>query len=359
MLVDSAIVYVRSGRGGNGSAHFRRDKFIPKGGPDGGDGGDGGDVVFIADPHADTLLSFVHQPHRRAKDGENGSGADCFGRRGADCEVPVPMGTLVFDESDGELVADLARPGMRVVVAKGGRGGLGNLNFRSSTNQAPRECTPGEPAVERTLRLELKLIADIGIVGKPNAGKSTLLRAISRATPKVADYPFTTLVPQVGVAELSDDRRLVMADIPGLIEGAAQGAGLGHEFLKHIERTRALLHLLDIEPIDGSDPIENHRTVRPELAEYSPELAAKPELVVLNKVDLLPASDRPRRIAEVARGLGLSAPPPAISAAAREGVQEGLERCWALAKGRRIKVWGAGTGADADVDPHVDPHVGA
>lgn len=339
MLIDSAIIHVRSGQGGNGSSHFRRAKYIPKGGPDGGDGGKGGDVVLIADPHMDTLLSFAHQPHRRATPGEHGGGADCFGRAGEDCVANVPLGTLVFDDASGELLADLSTPGERLVVAKGGRGGLGNLNFKSATNQAPRESTQGEPAVERTLRLELKLIADVGIIGKPNAGKSTLLRAVSRATPKVADYPFTTLVPQVGVAELSDDRRLVMADIPGLIEGAAGGAGLGHDFLRHIERTRALLHLLDILPVDGSDPVENHRAIRAELAEYSPELMEKPELVVLNKLDLVPEEDRAARITEIQIALGLAEPPLGISAAAREGVVAVLERCWAMAKDRPVRVW--------------------
>jgi GTP-binding protein len=344
MLVDSALVYVRSGRGGNGSSHFRRAKYIPKGGPDGGDGGDGGDVVFIADPHSDTLLSFVHEPHRRAQDGEGGSGSDCFGRRGADCVVRVPIGTLIFDHTSGELVADLSSPESRIVVAKGGRGGLGNLRFKSSTNQAPREFTPGESAIERTLRLELKLIADIGIVGKPNAGKSTLLRAISRATPKVADYPFTTLVPQVGVADLGEERRLVFADIPGLIEGAAQGAGLGHDFLRHIERTRALVHLLDIEPIDGSDPVANYRAIREELAEYSQELAEKPELVVLNKADLLPAAARKGRAEEIRSALRLDGTPLLVSAAARQGMEPMLEACWVLTRSRQLRTWSTGEG---------------
>ncbi|HMN97182.1 MAG TPA: GTPase ObgE [Phycisphaerales bacterium] len=352
MLVDEAIVHVRSGRGGDGVAHFRREKFIPKGGPDGGDGGDGGDVVLVADAHLDTLLSFVHQPHRRASDGEPGSGSDCHGRKGADCVVPVPLGTLIFDEADGALIADLSDPGVRLVVARGGRGGLGNLHFKSSTNQAPRECTAGGPAIERTLRLELKLIADIGIVGLPNAGKSTLLRATSRATPKVAAYPFTTLTPQVGVAELVGDRRLVLADIPGLIEGAAAGAGLGHDFLRHIERTRALLHLVDVAPLDGSDPAENYRTVRGELAGYSAELSTKPELVVLNKIDLVPDEERSERIAAIAKAIGLAGEPCVISGAARENIAAMLERCWTIAEKRTHRRWG-------EADPGAGERTGA
>ncbi len=339
MLVDETVVYVRSGRGGNGSPHLRRAKYIPKGGPDGGDGGDGGDVVFVADPHTDTLIGLAHQPHRRARDGENGTGSDCYGRAGSDEMVQVPTGTLVYDAESGELIADMDEDGRSVVVAKGGKGGLGNLHFKSSTNQTPREWTPGGEAIERTLRLELKLIADIGIVGLPNAGKSTLLRAITRATPKVADYPFTTLTPQVGVADLTDDRRLIMADIPGLIEGAAEGAGLGHDFLKHIERTRAILHLIDLAPLDGSSPADNYRTIRAELAEYSVELAEKPELIVFNKLDLLPLDERDALIEELAGAIAMTEPHCAISAGARENIPALLERCWVLAAKRPRKTW--------------------
>lgn len=345
MLVDSAIVFVRSGRGGDGSPSFRREKYIPKGGPDGGDGGDGGDVILVADAHQDTLLSFVHQPHRRATAGENGTRKQCSGSRGLDCIVQVPLGTLVYDEANGELIADMSTAGERLLVAKGGKGGLGNVHFKSSTHQSPREFTTGGEPVERRLRLELKLIADIGIIGLPNAGKSTLLRAVSAATPKVADYPFTTLTPQVGVADLDSDRRLVMADIPGLIAGAAQGAGLGHDFLRHIERTRALLHLVDVAPIDGSDPIENYRTIRAELAEYSPELAAKQELVVFNKLDLVPAAERAARVRELAAAIGVEGAPVATSGAAREGLAPMLERCWKLAEKRAITTWGVGAAA--------------
>ncbi|MCA9286129.1 MAG: GTPase ObgE [Phycisphaerales bacterium] len=333
MLVDHAVIFVRSGRGGDGSPSLRREKFVPKGGPDGGDGGDGGSVILEGDPHLDTLIGLAHLPHRRAEHGENGSGSRCYGRDGADCVVKVPLGTLVFDDESGELVADISRPGQRVVAAAGGRGGLGNLHFKSATHQTPREFTPGGAAVERTLRLELKLIADIGLVGKPNAGKSTLLRAISRATPKVADYPFTTLSPQVGVAELSDDRRLIVADIPGLIEGAAEGAGLGHDFLKHIERTRAIVHLLDIAPLDESDPVANYRAIRQELFEYSAELAEKPELIVLNKIDLVPAEDREKRVERLAGALGFpkGERPLVVSGGARENMPGLLEACWTLA----------------------------
>jgi len=338
MLVDEATIFVRSGRGGDGSPSLRREKFIPKGGPDGGDGGDGGDVIVVADPHMDTLLSLVHQPHRRATGGEGGMGKGCHGHRGQDCIVPVPLGTLIYDDETGELVADISEPDQRLIVAKGGRGGLGNIHFKSATHQTPREFTPGGPAIERRLRLELKLIADVGIIGKPNAGKSTLLRAVSRATPKVADYPFTTLTPQVGVAELPGDRRLILADIPGLIEGAADGAGLGHDFLRHIERTRVLVHLVDLAPIDESDPAETYRMIREQLEQYSEELAGKPELVILNKSDLLDPDERAERVAAFCAATGVD-DPPLISGATGDGVREALEQCWTLAEKRTVRKW--------------------
>lgn len=341
MLVDTVTIYVRSGRGGDGSPSLRREKFIPKGGPDGGDGGDGGDVILEGDPHLDTLVGLQHRPHLRAQHGENGSGASCHGRDGADVVAKVPLGTLVHDAETGELVADISTPGQRVIVARGGRGGLGNLHFKSATHQTPREFTHGGDPVERTLHLELKLIADIGVVGKPNAGKSTLLRAISRATPKVAAYPFTTLSPEIGVADLDQDRRLIFADIPGLIEGAADGAGLGHDFLRHIERTRALIHLLDVAPIDGSDPVANYQAIRRELLEYSRELAEKPELIVLNKIDLVPVEDREERLETIAGALGFERGerPVVISAAARQYIPEFLEACWTLAGKGVIRTW--------------------
>ena len=331
MLVDRARIFVRSGKGGNGCMSFRREKYIPKGGPNGGDGGDGGDVILVGDQSIDTLLSLTHRPHYRASHGIQGKGSQMFGANGDDCIVRVPLGTLVTDEESGELLADISEHDQQLVVAKGGKGGFGNEHFKSATNQAPRETTDGESVEEHTLRLELKLIADIGLVGLPNAGKSTLLSAISAARPKVADYPFTTLQPHLGIAELDVNRRLVVADIPGLIEGAADGAGLGHRFLKHIERTGALLHLVDVAPIDGSDPVMNYNTIRGELLQYSKELASKKELIVLNKIDLLPLDERDDVIGSIAEALNLD-PVITCSSATREGIALVLEHCWILTK---------------------------
>ncbi len=310
---------------------FRREKYIPKGGPDGGDGGDGGDVILVGDKSIDTLLSLTHKPHFRAEHGVQGKGSQMHGANGEDKIVKVPLGTLVTDEESGELLADISVQGQELVVAKGGKGGWGNEHFKSATNQAPRETTNGEPIEEHILRLELKLIADIGLVGMPNAGKSTLLSAISAARPKVADYPFTTLQPHLGIAELDVNRRLIVADIPGLIEGAADGAGLGHRFLKHIERTGALLHLVDVMPVDGSDPVSNYKSIREELERYSKELASKDEIVVLNKVDLLSTDERDSLLEAIATELQLD-PVITCSGATHEGVREVLEHCWTLAK---------------------------
>ncbi len=334
MLIDQATIFVRGGRGGDGALSFRREKYIPKGGPDGGDGGDGGDVILIGDSHTATLLALARNPHLRAKHGEHGMGKSMHGADGDDFEAKVPLGTLVFDNETGERLADISDHAQRVVVAQGGRGGLGNEHFKSATNQTPRETTPGEPGEEKTLRLELKLIADVGLIGMPNAGKSTLLRAISRATPKVADYPFTTLSPHLGIAELSAERRLIFADIPGLIEGAAKGAGLGHDFLRHIERTSVLVHVLDIAPVDGTDPAANYETIRKELFDYSPELAEKKEIIALNKVDLLPEDEREERIRTVTNRLALpdNEQPITTSGATSEGIRDLLEACWVAAK---------------------------
>jgi len=327
MLVDSAVIFVRSGKGGDGCVSFRREKYIPKGGPDGGDGGDGGSVIFRASPNVDTLLDFAGRHHWRAGDGHDGRGKQQFGKNGEDLIIEVPPGTQVFDEEAGEMIGDLDSLGEEFVVAEGGKGGLGNEHFKSATNQVPRESTPGEPAVERTIRLELKLIADIGLVGKPNAGKSTFLSAVSAARPRVADYPFTTLTPNLGIAELAGHRRLVIADIPGLIEGAAEGHGLGTDFLRHIERTRLLLHLLEIEPTDGSDPVGNYRAIRGELERYAHGLTDKPEIVVLSKMDLLGSADDQLAAAElIERELELPVVP--VSSSAGLGLTDLLELCW-------------------------------
>ena len=335
MLVDEAIIHVRSGKGGNGVVHFRREKSIMKGGPDGGDGGRGGHVILVGDAHLDTLVEFQHRPHHFAKNGENGAKKKCHGCDAPDLVVRVPLGSVVHDAETDEFVADIVEDGQRVIVAEGGRGGWGNDRFKTATHQSPTECTPGGDAVERSLRIELKLIADIGFVGLPNAGKSTLLGSTSRAHAKVGDYPFTTRRPQLGIAELPGDRRMVLADIPGLIEGASEGAGLGHDFLRHIERTKAIVHLVDLAPLDGTKPAENYRTIRAELHAFSPALAEKPELVVFSKVDLVPDDERAKRVKRLATeiGLGKDEPPVVISAATGEGIRELLERAYAMVKG--------------------------
>lgn len=324
MFVDEAIIHVKAGDGGSGCVSFRREKYVPKGGPDGGDGGDGASIIFIADENKNTLLDFAGKHHWTAQKGQNGMGKKMYGRGGDDLVVLVPVGTLIFDTDHGILLSDLDKPGKKAVVARGGKGGRGNFHFRTPSNQAPRYAEPGTLGQERNLKLELKLIADVGLVGMPNAGKSTLLRACSAARPKVADYPFTTLEPQLGIVELIGERRLVMADIPGLIEGAQHGAGLGHAFLRHIERTRVIVHLLDLYPSDFSSPADNYRTIRAELEAFSPELAAKPEVVAANKTDLSLDDDALNALrAELA-----PLPVMAISGATRQGIDPLLEAAW-------------------------------
>jgi GTP-binding protein len=327
MLIDSATIIVRSGRGGDGNVSFRREKYIPKGGPDGGDGGDGGSVILEASHNVDTLMDFSGRHHWYAENGESGGRKQQIGKDGEDLVIALPPGTLIYDADTDELIADLDHLGKRIVIAEGGKGGLGNERFKSATNQTPREATPGEPAVQRHLRLELKIIADIGLIGLPNAGKSTLLSRISKATPKIADYPFTTLEPNLGIAELSNGRRIVFADIPGLIEHAHEGQGLGTRFLRHVERTRLLVHLIDIDPADASDPAENYRIIRNELAAYSQTLADKPELVVLSKMDLA-GGDEDRDAAVELFGKALNRPVLTISSASGVGLTELLEACW-------------------------------
>lgn len=288
-FVDEAEITVEAGKGGNGCLSFRREKYIERGGPDGGDGGDGGSVFLQADSALNTLVDFRFQPRYRAESGKPGQGRNCTGRGGEDLLVKVPLGTSVIDVDTEELIADLNQPGVPVMVAKGGFHGLGNTRFKSSTNRAPRKTTHGTPGEARTLQLQLRLVADVGLLGLPNAGKSTLIRSVSAAKPKVADYPFTTLVPNLGVVSLGLERSFVMADIPGLIEGASEGAGLGFRFLKHLSRTRLLLHLIDAMPVDGSDPVANARSIIGELENFSPTLASKERWLVINKVDLMQA----------------------------------------------------------------------
>jgi GTP-binding protein len=323
MFIDEAKIYVKAGDGGNGCVSFRREKFVPKGGPDGGDGGKGGDVYFEAVAGKDTLLDFAGKHHWRAENGKHGGGKNMYGADGADLVIPVPPGTLIYDEDLGLLLKDLNEIGMKVRVCRAGKGGKGNKAFATATNQAPRQAEPGKPGQERNLRLELKLIADVGLVGLPNAGKSTLLSRCSAARPKIASYPFTTLEPVLGIVELSDFRRFVMADIPGLIEGASQGAGLGHDFLRHIERTVILVHILDIMPTDGSDPVDNYHAIRGELRQYSEPLARKEEVVVVNKMDLDPDGTR---LADLRDRLMREVVP--ISAATGQGIKELTELLW-------------------------------
>lgn len=338
MFVDHAIIEVRAGDGGNGAVSFRREKYIAKGGPDGGNGGRGGSVIAYGDPNTQTLLDFRHQSLWAAQPGEAGHGKNQTGADGQDIVINLPPGTLVYEEAEegsSTLVVDLQQ-GQHAVLAEGGKGGFGNDHFKSSTHQTPYESTPGETGERKRLRLELKLIADVGLVGKPNAGKSTLLASVTKATPKIADYPFTTLKPQLGIAPLDAERRLVLADIPGLIEGAAHGAGLGHEFLRHIERTRVLVHVVDIEPADGSDPAENFHMIRNELFEYSPALAEKPEIIAINKLDLLGGSESAQTAVELLRSalrLGADERVYPISAATGEGTAVLMEACWQTLQG--------------------------
>lgn len=317
-FVDEAIIKVQAGDGGNGCISFRREKFIPFGGPDGGDGGSGGSVWLVADEGLNTLIDFRHQRSFKAQRGQNGMGSDMYGKGGEDTTIRVPVGTVVTNVDTDEVIGDLTRHGQRLLVAQGGKGGLGNIHFKSSVNRAPRKATPGTPGEVRELKLELRLLADVGLLGFPNAGKSTFIRAVSAATPKVADYPFTTLHPNLGVVSLGPEQSFVIADIPGLIEGAADGAGLGIQFLRHVSRTSLLLHLVDIAPIDGSDPVEQVRAIEQELARFDAELLQRPRWLVLNKADVLPEDERQSRAEAIVDSLGWTQPWFLVSAIARE-----------------------------------------
>ncbi len=327
MFIDEAQIWVKAGDGGNGCLSFRREKFIPKGGPDGGDGGRGGNVYFRAVENLDTLMDFVGKHHWQTQNGQPGSGNNKHGANGRDLIINVPPGTLIYDIDLDLLLKDLNKVEMKVCICRGGRGGKGNKAFATSTNQTPRQTTPGKKGQERNIRLELKLIADVGLIGMPNAGKSTLISRCSAARPKIADYPFTTLEPVLGIVELSDFRRFVMADIPGLIEGAHSGAGLGFEFLKHIERTTILAHILDIMPTDGSDPVENYYSLRSELEQYSKALAKKTEFIVPNKIDLDPDAKIVKELKKK-----LKKPIHPISAVTGSGIRELSESLWKKVK---------------------------
>jgi GTP-binding protein len=318
-FVDEATIRVHAGNGGNGCASFRREKFIPFGGPDGGDGGDGGSVWLVADEGLNTLVDFRHQRVYRAKRGQNGMGRQMSGKSGEDLVIRVPVGTSVVNVDTEEEIGDLTENGARLLVAQGGHGGKGNIHFKSSVNRAPRKFTPGSAGEERELRLELKVLADVGLLGFPNAGKSTLIRAVSAATPKVADYPFTTLQPHLGVVRIESDKSFVIADIPGLIEGAAEGAGLGIQFLKHVARTRLLLHVVDVAPFDGTDPVGQIRAIETELKRFDPKLLKRSRWLVFNKADLLPMDEREATAKAIVKKLRWKHPWCLISAIAREG----------------------------------------
>jgi GTP-binding protein len=319
---DEARIEVHAGKGGNGAVSFRREKYVPHGGPDGGDGGAGGSIRAIADRNINTLIEYRYARIHRARDGESGRGSDCNGRGAEDVVLRMPVGTVINDAASGELIADLAADGQQAVLARGGAGGLGNLHFKSSTNRAPRQSTPGGPGESRVLQLELKLIADVGLLGMPNAGKSSLIRKVSAARPKVADYPFTTLSPNLGVVRLDPSRSFVLADIPGLIEGAAEGAGLGHRFLRHLQRTRLLLHLVDGAPLDAdADPVRDVRAIAGELKKYDPALHRKPRWLVLNKMDLLPPQERAAALERIVKRLRWRGPVFAVSALTGEGCE--------------------------------------
>lgn len=323
-FVDEATIKVEAGNGGNGCLSFRREKYIEKGGPDGGDGGDGGSVYLVGDSALNTLVDFRFQPNYRAEKGEHGKGSDRTGAKGEDMQIRVPCGTSIFDDDTDAFLGDVNEEGELLLVASGGKHGLGNTRFKSSTNRAPRQTTPGEPGEVKNLRLELKLIADVGLLGLPNAGKSTLISVVSAAKPKIADYPFTTLVPNLGVVRIDHNRSFVIADIPGLIEGAAEGAGLGVQFLKHLSRTRVLLHLIDLAPIDGTDPAENFRTIEAELARYSEGIAEKPRWLVFTKSDLLGAESE-HHAQKLAEALGIDQY-ACISSVAGEGTEALMAR---------------------------------
>jgi GTP-binding protein len=322
-FIDEAKIDVVAGDGGNGIASFRREKFIPFGGPDGGDGGRGGSVFVVADRNINTLVDYRFAKLHRAKKGEHGRGSDCYGKGADDITLRMPVGTLITELESGELVADLTEHGQTALLAQGGKGGAGNLHFKSSTNRSPRQQTDGEPGQERHLKLELKVLADVGLLGMPNAGKSTFISAVSNARPKIADYPFTTLHPNLGVVRVGPERSFVIADVPGLIEGAADGAGLGHQFLRHLQRTGLLLHIVDLAPFDAAvDPVAEAKAIVGELAKYDPALAAKPRWLVLNKLDMIDEADAKKRVAEFVKRFKWKGPVFAISALTRSGCEE-------------------------------------
>ncbi len=325
-FVDEAYIDIAAGDGGNGCVSFRHEKYKEFGGPDGGDGGRGGHVFAVADPSLNTLVDYRYSRRHEAKRGQHGMGSDMFGAAGDDITLKMPVGTLICDAETGEVLYELLQPGEVLTIAKGGEGGYGNLRFKSAINRAPRQKTPGHPGERKSLKLELKVLADVGLLGMPNAGKSTFIAAVSNARPKIADYPFTTLHPNLGVVRVGPEQSFVVADVPGLIEGASEGAGLGHQFLRHLQRTRLLLHIVDIAPFDeGVDPVAQAKAIAAELKKYDPELHAKPRWLVLNKLDMVPTEERATRVKEFVKRMRYKGPVYEISALTREGC-EGLIR---------------------------------
>ena len=327
-FVDEAEIEVIAGNGGNGCVSFRREKFIPFGGPNGGDGGRGGSIFAVADRNLNTLIDFRYTRRYEAKGGEHGRGSDQYGAAAGDIELRVPVGTIIRDAASEEPLAELLVPDERILLARGGDGGFGNLHYKSSTNRTPRQSTKGWPGERRELKLELRVLADVGLLGMPNAGKSTLITAISNARPKIADYPFTTLHPNLGVVRVGPSQSFVVADIPGLIEGAAEGAGLGHQFLRHLQRTGLLLHLVDFAPFDGVDPVQQVRAIVTELKKYDDELHAKPRWIVLNKLDMVPAEEREARRKDFLKRLRWKGPVFEVSALTREGCEPLIRAIW-------------------------------
>ncbi len=343
-FVDEAFIDVAAGDGGNGCSSFRREKFREFGGPDGGNGGRGGHVFALADPNLNTLVDFRYARRHEARRGQHGMGSDMFGAACDDITLRMPVGTIISDADTGEVLHELLQPGQAVLVAKGGDGGFGNLHFKSSTNRAPRQKTPGWPGEKRSLKLELKVLADVGLLGMPNAGKSTFIAAVSNARPKIADYPFTTLYPNLGVVRVGPEQSFVVADIPGLIEGASEGAGLGHQFLRHLQRTRLLLHIVDIAPFDeGVDPVVQARAIVAELKKYDPSLHAKPRWLVLNKLDMVPPAEREARVREFVRRLRWKGPVFQISALTREGCEPLIQAVYQFVRAQQV--------ADAPAEP--------
>ncbi|HYD74872.1 Obg family GTPase CgtA [Ramlibacter sp.] len=348
-FVDEAFIDVAAGDGGNGCVSFRHEKYKEFGGPNGGDGGRGGHVYAVADPNLNTLVDYRYSRRHEARRGEHGMGSDMFGAAGADITLKMPVGTIVSDAETGEVLHELLTPGETIVLAKGGDGGFGNMRFKSSINRAPRQKTPGWPGEKKSLKLELKVLADVGLLGMPNAGKSTLIAAISNARPKIADYPFTTLHPNLGVVRVGPEQSFVVADVPGLIEGASEGAGLGHQFLRHLQRTRLLLHLVDVAPFDEAvDPVAQAKAIVAELKKYDKALYDKPRWLVLNKIDMVPAADREALVKDFVRRLRYKGPVFRISALTREGCDELVQAAFQHLHARRLE-------EQAQGQPEVDP----